>query len=608
MELIHQIIFAGALIVLLSILAGRLSSRFGAPILLVFLGLGMLLGDEGPGRVQFSDPNAAYFFGSVALAVILFDGGLRTTRENMRLALTPAVSLATLGVLITTAITATAVSFAIDFSPLEAFLAAAVVASTDAAAVFMLMHLRGLDVNRRVGATLEIESGINDPMAIFLVLGATTLIDNDLAYPDATLILNFIWEMGVGAIAGWAGGHALVWLVNRLKLAAGLYPILAIAGAIFIFGATLVAHASGFLAVFLVGYVLGNRRHRGNQLIVRFSDALGWLSQIALFVMLGLFVTPSSLLPYIWPSLGIAAALLLVARPIAVWVSLWPFRFHPAEKLFIAWVGLRGAVPIYLAIIPLLHQIPQAHAIFSIAFVMVIVSLVLQGWTLPIAARLTGVEIPPETEADDRLDLDPLHRQSRELVGYRVAEGSPAIGMAPSELNLPAAASVVTVLRDDRVLRPETLEPLVPGDLVLALGPTESLYRLDRLFTARVRPIHKDLTSVLGDFPIDPTATIGAIVDFYGLPASVDNRGRTAEAYVAELLGRSAVSGDAVPLGAAELVVREISQGRIERLGLRLDPEASRSPAARLGRRLRRLAGGAAGRIRRGLRRRQSSP
>jgi|JI10StandDraft_1071094.scaffolds.fasta_scaffold39465_2 cell volume regulation protein A len=607
MELIHQIIFAGALIVILSILAGRMSSRFGAPILLVFLGLGMLLGDEGPGQVQFSDPRAAYFFGSVALAVILFDGGLRTTRDSMRLAFAPATSLATVGVLITTAITAVAVSYAIDFSPLESFLVAAVVASTDAAAVFMLMHLRGLDINRRVGATLEVESGINDPMAIFLVLGATTLIDNDIAYPDWTLLANFAWEMGVGALAGWVGGLALVWLVNRLQLAAGLYPILAIAGAVFVFGATLVLHASGFLAVFLVGYVLGNRRHRGNQLIVRFSDALGWLSQIALFVMLGLFVTPSTLLPYVWPAVGIATALLLLGRPIAVWISLWPFRFQTPEKLFIAWVGLRGAVPIYLAMIPLLHEVPQAHAIFSIAFVVVIFSLVLQGWTLPVAARLTGVEVPPETAGDNRLDLDPLHRQSRELVGYRVAEDSPAVGLVPSELHLPSEASVVAVLRDDRVLRPETSEPLAPEDLVLALGRTETLFRLDRLFAAQVRPIHREAGEALGDFPIDPTATIGAIVDFYGLPAGVDIRGQTAEAYVARRLGRVAVAGDAVPLGAAELVVRETGKGKIERLGLRLDPEAARSPAARLGRRLRRMVGGARRRLV-GAGRRQSRP
>ena len=608
MELIHQAIFAGALIVILSILAGRLSSRFGAPILLVFLGVGMLLGDEGPGGVQFSDPTAAYLFGSIALAVILFDGGLRTSRDSMRLAIAPATALATVGVVFTTGITAVAVFYAIDFSPLESFLAAAVVASTDAAAVFMLMHLRGLDINRRVGATLEVESGINDPMAIFLVLGATTLIDNDIPYPDATLFLSFLWEMGMGALVGWLGGLALVWLVNRLQLAAGLYPILAVAGAVFIFGLALVIHASGFLAVFLVGYVLGNRRHRGNQLIVRFSDALGWLSQIALFVMLGLFVTPSTLLPYVWPSVAVAAALLLVGRPVAVWISLWPFRFLPAEKLFIAWVGLRGAVPIYLAMIPLLHGVPQAHAIFSIAFVVVIFSLVLQGWTLPIAARVTGVEVPPETGSDDRLDLDPLHRQSRELVGYRVAPGSPAVGLAPLELHLPPETSVVTVLRNDRVLRPDAGEPIAPDDLVLALGRTETLFRLDRLFAARIRPIHRETGFVLGDFPIDPAATIGAIVDFYGLPAGVDVRGLAAQDYVARRLGREAVAGDAVPLGAAELVVRETGQGRIERLGLRLDPEATRSPAARLGRRFGRLLQGARRRLTTGRRSRQSRP
>ena len=594
MELIHQIIFAGALIVMLSILAGRLSSRFGAPILLVFLGIGMLLGDEGPGGIQFSDPAAAYFFGSIALAVILFDGGLRTTRASMRLASGPAISLATLGVVMTTAVTAVAVSLFIALPPLEAFLVAAVVASTDAAAVFMLLHLRGLDINRRVGATLEVESGINDPMAIFLVLGATTLLDQDALYPDLATLLQFLWEMGAGAVMGWLGGLALVWLINRLQLAAGLYPILALAGAVLVFGATLVVHASGFLAVFLVGYVLGNRRHRGNQLIVRFTDALGWLSQIALFVMLGIFVTPSTLLPYVWPAIGIAAVLLLVARPLAVWISLWPFRFAPAEKLFVAWVGLRGAVPIYLAMIPMLHEVPQADAVFSIAFVVVIVSLVLQGWTMPVAARLTGIEVPPETSSEDRLDLDPLHRQSRELVGYRVAAGSAAVGMAPSELHLPAETSVVTVLRDDRVLRPEAAEPLAPDDLVLALGRTETLFRLDRLFAAQVRPIHREASDTFGDFPIDPAATIGAIVDFYGLPAGIQIRGRTAEAYVRERLGREPVAGDAVPIGAAELVVRETAEGRIERLGLRLDPEAARSPATRFGRRIRHTVGRAA--------------
>ncbi|MCC7273160.1 MAG: potassium/proton antiporter [Alphaproteobacteria bacterium] len=605
MEAIHQIIFAGALIVLASILAGRLSTRFGAPVLLVFLVLGMLLGDEGPGQVQFSDARAAYFMGSVALAVILFDGGLRTTRDNMRLAWAPATSLATVGVLATTMLTAVAVWFAVDLEPLEAFLIASVVASTDAAAVFMLMHLRGLDVNRRVGATLEVESGINDPMAIFLTLGATLLLDADRRYPDLMLLATFIWEMGIGLLAGWAGGHALVWLINRLQLAAGLYPILAVAGAVVIFGATLLVHGSGFLAIFLVGYVLGNRRHRGNQLIMRFSDALGWLSQIALFLMLGLFVTPSTLLPYVAPALIVSAVLLLVARPAAVWLSLWPFRFRTSEKLFIAWVGLRGAVPIYLAMIPLLHELPHAHTVFSVAFVVVIVSLVLQGWTLPLAARLTGVELPPETaSADDRLDLDPLHRQSRELVGYRVAAGSAAVGHVPVELHLPADAAVVTVLRDDRVLRPEAGEPLAPDDLVLALARTETLYRLDRLFAAQVRPLHEAVELTLGDFPVDPATAIGTIVDFYGLPASVADRALRADAYVTDHLGREAVAGDAVPLGAAELVVRETVRGRIERLGLRLDPETVRSPASRLGRRLRALRAGLAFRLKR---RRQSS-
>src|SRR5271154_775993 len=449
MEASHQLILLGAALVLLSIFAGLFSARFGAPLLLVFLGLGMLAGEDGPGGIRFNDFQAAYLIGSVALAVILFDGGLRAERDAVRRALLPSLTLATVGVIVTAAIVGLVAVAAFGVSWPQGLLIGATVASTDAAAVVSLLHLRKLDIHARVSATLEVESGINDPMAIFLTVLLVELLFRSHASFDVHALVLFATEMGGGTAIGVLGGYLLLWLVNRLDAASGLYPILALAGAVFLFGGARTVGASGFLAVYLAGLILGNHRHRATQVIERFLDGFAWLSQIVLFLMLGLLVTPSALAPMLGPSLVIATALMLVARPVAVALCLLPFRYTAPEIAFISWVGLRGAVPIFLAIIPVLAGLPDAAMFFGVAFIVVLISLILQGWTVATAARTFDLDVPPLQQAS-RLDIELPGRLGDEntVAGYRVEARSRAASKAVDALPLPPTASILVVIRD----------------------------------------------------------------------------------------------------------------------------------------------------------------
>ncbi|MFP4243930.1 MAG: potassium/proton antiporter, partial [Ectothiorhodospira sp.] len=353
MEITNQIILLGSGVLLASVLASVVTRRLGVPLLLVFLLLGMLLGEEGPGGVQFRDVQMAHLFGSLALAIILFDGGMRTPVSSFRVGLRPALGLATLGVVITAGITGAFAAWWLGLSWLAGLLLGAIVGSTDAAAVFSLLHARGLALKQRVGATLEIESGSNDPMAIFLTLVLMELIVDGNAPMGVTVLWEFLRQIGLGAVLGLAGGTGLRWLINRLDMPQGLYPLAAMAGGLTLFGLTSVMGGSGFLAVYLAGLLLGNRPLQASQYISRFHDGIARLAQIGMFLMLGLLVTPSDLLPVALDALPIAAVLILVARPLAVWLCLLPFNFPWREQVFVGWVGLRGAVPIILALFPL---------------------------------------------------------------------------------------------------------------------------------------------------------------------------------------------------------------------------------------------------------------
>ncbi|RKT44199.1 potassium/proton antiporter [Thiocapsa rosea] len=391
-------------LVLLSVLMSPLAIRLGAPILLIFLGIGMLVGQDGPGGYAFDDFELAYHVGSIALAVILFSGGLGTRVRDIRVSWGPALMLATFGVVITAAVVGVSI-WLLGVSLLVALLLGAVIGSTDAAATFLLLQGRGIKLKGRVMETIVVESGLNDPMAIFLTIVLVSFVDAGGAELSWALGVTFALQLGVGAIAGLLGGLILAWLINRLDLASGLFAVLALSGAMALFGGTQLIGGSGYLAVYLCGVVLMDRVSglRREELNIT-HGSLAWLSQILMFLMLGLLVSPHQFTGEIMHAAGVAFLLIFIARPLAVAVSLAPFRFSLQERIFISWVGLRGAVPIFLAIIPVVSPGPVDVNFFNVVFMVVIASLVLQGWTIPWLARRLDLEEKREAPASTSLE------------------------------------------------------------------------------------------------------------------------------------------------------------------------------------------------------------
>jgi potassium/hydrogen antiporter len=575
-------ILLGGLLVLAGIMSSLVAMRFGAPLLLVFLVVGMLAGESGPLGLKFDDVRTTYAVGSIALALILFDGGLRTRFATFRSVLGPAITLATAGVLLTAAITAPIAAVLFDLRWIEGLLVGAVVASTDAAAVFFLMHARGLRVRPRVSATLEVESGSNDPFAVLL----TMLLVEFLAVGDRSWqhVVQVLAEQAIlGTIFGVLGGRAMVLVLNRLNLAQGLHAPFVATGAVVIFGLAAAVHASGFLAVYLAGLVLGNRPTRAHNTVVVFLDAVTWLAQIVMFVLLGLLVWPLRLIGTLWPALAVAAALMLVARPVAVFLCLAPFRFPWREKAFIAWVGLRGAVGIFLASIPLLVDLPKAYLYFDIAFVVVLVSLLVQGWTIAPAARRLHIALPRSDPLPRRVELDLPGQLAQEIVGYPISANSPYLTRGL----LPSWARPTLVVRAEKILSPAEAEPVRQGDYVYLLAPPEKAQALDRFFVRMPPPAAPD-PRLLGDFFVSGDATLGALAEIYGLTVAPEAASITLAVHMAEELRHTPRPGDVVPLGPIALVAHRVTAGRVSTVGLRLADEDDES--ATLWVRARRLA------------------
>lgn len=386
----NGLILLCAVLGLLAILAGLASRRLGAPILLVFIGLGMLAGQDGILGLHFADYYAAYVIGSVALAVILFEGGVKTRLPVLRMALWPALALATIGVVVTAFVVAGFVWLIAGTHPAGALLVGAAAAPTDAAAVSALLRRSQVAVPERVSALLEVESGLNDPMSIFL----TVLLLHVLTEPHWASFANAAWlfvrEMAGGAMIGLGGGWVLSLMLRRLPLEPALATVLALAAALAVFGLAQTLGTSGFLAVYVAAIMAGATAHPARDAVEHFFEGLAWLSQIALFVVLGLLVTPHNLAPFLIPGVCAAIVLILVARPVAVFACLAPFRFAPRDIAFASWVGLRGAVPIFLSILPALADPDRDARFFGGIFVLVVASLVIQGWTIAPAARLLG--------------------------------------------------------------------------------------------------------------------------------------------------------------------------------------------------------------------------
>ncbi len=394
-QTIYLVTLVATALVLAAAFSSLIAFRFGAPLLLLFLGIGLVTGVDGLG-IPFDNARLAYFAGSLALAIILFDSGFGTPLNVLRQAALPAISLATAGVVLTTLIFGAAAFYLTQLTWLESFLLGAAVASTDAAAVFFLLRAGNLSLRDRVRSTLEIESGTNDPIAIFLTITLVEVIALG-ADPEAQVLLfdiviGFIEHMGLGAIAGVLGGMAIVRLVDRLNLDSGLLPIFVLTLSLLVFAAAGAIGGSGFLAVYLAGLVAGNSQIRATNTLKRFQDGMSWLAQIIMFLVLGLFATPSQFPAILVPAVLLGLFLVFIARPIAVSLCLFPFRFPRAETAFISWVGLRGAVSILLALTPLIGGLENGRLIFNIAFIVVLVSLVVQGWTVGPAGAAAGVD------------------------------------------------------------------------------------------------------------------------------------------------------------------------------------------------------------------------
>src|SRR6187431_1969131 len=557
-------ILLGAVLVMAGILSSLLALRFGAPLLLVFLVIGMLAGDSGPGQLQFDDVRTTYLVGSVALALILFDGGLKTRFASIRTVLAPSVVLATVGVLLTALITAPFARYALDLNWTESLLVGAVVASTDAAAVFLLVHTQGLRLRPRVGATLEAESGTNDPFAIFLTLMLVQFLsigESSLAHVAGELLREGL----LGAIFGVIGGRLVVVALNRMALPQGLHAPFVMTAALVIFGAAQIAHASGFLAVYLAGIIVGNRPTRAHNSVVTFLDAATWLAQIVMFVLLGLLVSPARLVDSIVPAVVVAMVLMLLARPLAVFLCLAPFRFNWREKLFISWTGLRGAVAIFLASIPMLVGLSKAYLYFDVAFVVVVISLLLQGWTLGPAARWLHVALPRVDRGPRRVELDLPGQLEQQLVGYPVRSKSLYFrrGLIPSW------SKPTLVIRDERILSPAEADPIATGDYLYLLAPPEKAEALDRFFVDMAPSAAPD-PHLLGDFTVSGEHTLAELAQIYGVSAGEEQARLTLADYFDIHLDHAPKEGAELVLDPIVLVARSISGGRVSVVGLRL--------------------------------------
>jgi potassium/hydrogen antiporter len=562
-------ILLGAVLVMAGILSSLLALRFGAPLLLVFLLIGVIAGDAGPGQLEFNDLRSTYLVGSVALALILFDGGLRTRFQNISAVLAPSMVLATVGVLLTAVITAPVAKYALDLNWTEALLVGAVVASTDAAAVFLLVHAQGLRLRPRVGATLEAESGTNDPFAVFLTLMLVELISAG-GGSFAHVAMELGREAVLGAVVGVLGGRVVVASLNRVALPQGLHAPFVLTAALVIFGVAQIAHASGFLAVYLAGILIGNRPTRAHNAVVTFLDAATWLAQIVMFVLLGLLASPQRLIVSVGPAVIIALVLMLVARPLAVFLCLVPFRFNWREKIFIAWTGLRGAVAIFLASIPMLVGLSKAYLYFDVAFVIVVISLLLQGWTLAAAARRLHVALPRTERGPRRVELDLPGQLEQQLVGYPVRPKSLFFRRSLT----PSWSKPTLVIRDEHILSPAEADPVRPGDYIYLLAPPEKAEALDRFFVD-MPPSSAPDPHLLGDFTVSGEHTLGELTEVYGVKVSAGETALTLADYFDIHLDHAPREGATLDLDTIVLVARSISGGRVNVIGLRLpeDPE-----------------------------------
>jgi potassium/hydrogen antiporter len=565
MFLVDRLLLVGAVLVLIGIASSKFSTRIGLPVLVLFLGVGMLAGEEGLGGIAFDNYALAHGIGTIALAIILFDGGLRTTRRSFRAVFGPAVTLATVGVLFTSALTGLAAAWLLGISILQGLLIGSIVGSTDAAAVFAVLRGRGVNLRKRLSATLEVESGSNDPMAVFLTVGILEILLGEMSFGPA-LVGFFALQVTVGIAAGLLVGRAGVFTINKVQLdAGGLYPILVAAIGLLTFGVAASLGGSGFLAVYLAGLVIGNERIVFQRGILLFHDGAAWLAQIVMFVLLGLLVFPSQLVEVAWDGLIVAVVLIFIARPVAVGLLLPWFGYTVREVAFVSWVGLKGAVPIVLATYPLMLGLPGAALLFHVVFFAVLVSAVLQGWTLPTVAGWLGLQTDPEPQAPVSLEITSLRDVDGDIVEYTVLLETHAANRHVRDLRLPDGAVVAMIVRDQAIIPPRGSTRIEPGDHVfLVLRPGVRLL-VDRLFRRRRDPPRIPSET---EFPLRGDTRVSELLEFYGIVLDAAPESTLHDVLLARVGDRHLDVGTRLRLEGVDLVVRAMYEGLVEQVGL----------------------------------------
>ncbi|MFC0819607.1 potassium/proton antiporter [Moraxella marmotae] len=518
MDTLNILYVVASLLIFISIMTSTLSARLGVPLLLFFLGVGMLAGEEGILGIEFAEYNLANFIGQAALACILLDGGLRTSFNSFRVGLKPAITLASWGVLATVLALGLFATWLLDVDWRLGVLMAAIVGSTDAAAVFSLLRNGGVKLNDRVQATLEIESGANDPLAILLVTAMIALNLDPASQGIGDIVVMLISQIGIGLVLGMLSGWALSRLLPKVHLADGMYAILIMSAGMVVFGLTNLLGGSGFLAVYLAGVVIGNTKVRATEHVLRVMDSFAWLSQAVLFVVLGLLVQPSSILQVWHYSLLIFIFLLFVARPFAVFSSLVPFGFATREIGFISWVGLRGAVPITLAIIPVTMQVSGADLAFNITFGVVILSLLTQGASIPLMSRLFRVWVPTNNDPKAEHEIWVGDQANITLYEFEVRQGAFAIGRHPQSISTKFDLddiSMFALVRNDKLVTVNEDTILKVGDVVWYAMSSDVAPSVAKIFNNSATQYQKN-SEFYGDWLLSPHARI-ADLPFYNL-------------------------------------------------------------------------------------------